>query len=164
MRLNEPLAQVERLRRDIRKALVATLGRLLVAKFFVVDAPYHLALPVAYRQVLVESVDDGTLGQRVSDLPDHVVAKEQGVLEMNDSRSEGNEELVEVLGVEFFVRNGPGQPFKFIPIGVKKVLVGVTFNQAKHGPGVRSGVGGKWRPALSQEDRLEITVLANPLI
>ena len=105
MRLDEPLAQEERLRADLREALVAAARRRLQAQLVAVGA-HHLAVAVADRQELVQRVDDRRVRQRAADRAEHVVADEEGVLEVDDVGLVREQEVAADARVERLVARG----------------------------------------------------------
>ena len=58
---------------------------------------------MADRHELVQRVDDRRIGQRVLDLPQHVVAEEHRVLQVHDVGLDRLQERPQMLGVELLV-------------------------------------------------------------
>src|SRR5262249_24579337 len=126
--LDEALAQEEGLRRNIGEAFVTALRRFTGTAFLVVHGSQQLPLAVADGQVLVEGVDDRHPRQRFFYLPDHVIAEEERVLEMNNRRLEGKQELVEVFRVKVLARHRPIEVAEFVAVGVQEILVGIAVD------------------------------------
>ena len=60
----------------------------------------------------MQGVEDCCLGQGIPDLADKIIAEKKGVLKMNDVRSIGDQEIVEISGADLFVAKGSEQPSK----------------------------------------------------
>ena len=123
VRLDEPLAQEEVLRRDRREALVAAPRRSVHAELAV--GAHHLAVAVADRQELVQRVEDRRVGKHAPHGRHEVVAEEERVLEVHDVGLVRLDELREVLRVEALVAGGHREEVEVVRLRVEEVLVRV---------------------------------------
>jgi len=110
----------------------------------------------------VERVEDRhVVAQRAADLPQHVVAEEEGVLKVDDVRLLGEQELAQVLDQRRLAAGGAVEPVVFERVGVEEVLVGVLVDPRQQRPLVVAAADRDRRSGAGEEQRLELAAVAD---
>src|SRR5205809_427712 len=133
MRLDKALAHEKTLWTDAGETFMAAPGRGLGAKL-VVPSAHHLAVAMADRPVLMQSIDDGHPRQRIAGFAQDVVTQEEGVLEMHHVRLQGEQEISVELGKGVLIAGRTVKPVEVGYISIEKVLVWVAVYRSKQCP------------------------------